>query len=116
MELGFENGIVDDIFFVPGYDLHGFVVAQVKPSVKNFFTVAALYIYLKKLCCTTTTKSHTKPFRVSCMDPLNLFVRSCTKSAPISRDFKYFDATSIHVSLGSPLSLLPPTNDNLSRL
>ncbi|KAB5569531.1 hypothetical protein DKX38_003324 [Salix brachista] len=28
VELGFENGIVDDIFSVPGYDLHGFVVAQ----------------------------------------------------------------------------------------
>lgn len=45
MELGFENGIVDDIFFVPGYDLHGFVVAQVKPSVKNFFDCSC-FIYI----------------------------------------------------------------------
>lgn len=29
MELGFENGVVDDIFFVPGYEIRGFVVAQV---------------------------------------------------------------------------------------
>ncbi|EEF47245.1 carboxypeptidase regulatory region-containingprotein, putative [Ricinus communis] len=31
VHLGFENGIVDDIFFVPGYDLHGYVVAQGNP-------------------------------------------------------------------------------------
>ncbi|KAL5996451.1 hypothetical protein ACLOJK_026530 [Asimina triloba] len=31
VELGFGNGIVDDIFFVPGYDIHGFVVAQGNP-------------------------------------------------------------------------------------
>lgn len=29
VELGFENGVVDDIFFVPGYDIRGSVVAQV---------------------------------------------------------------------------------------
>ena len=29
VELGFGNGLVDDIFFVPGYDINGFVVAQV---------------------------------------------------------------------------------------
>uniref|UniRef100_A0A2P2M7I7 Nodal modulator 1 n=1 Tax=Rhizophora mucronata TaxID=61149 RepID=A0A2P2M7I7_RHIMU len=29
VKLGFENGVVDDIFFVPGYELRGFVVAQV---------------------------------------------------------------------------------------
>lgn len=29
VQLGFENGVVDDIFFVPGYDIRGFVVAQV---------------------------------------------------------------------------------------
>lgn len=34
VELGFENGIVDDIFFVPGYDLRGHVVAQVKLPVE----------------------------------------------------------------------------------
>jgi hypothetical protein len=32
VELGFGNGVVDDIFFVPGYDVHGFVVAQVNLS------------------------------------------------------------------------------------
>ena len=32
VELGFGNGVVDDIFFVPGYDIHGFVVAQVNLS------------------------------------------------------------------------------------
>ncbi|KAI7993915.1 Acetyl-CoA carboxylase 1 [Camellia lanceoleosa] len=31
VELGFENGLVDDIFFVPGYDICGFVVAQAAP-------------------------------------------------------------------------------------
>ncbi|KAI7988148.1 Acetyl-CoA carboxylase 2 [Camellia lanceoleosa] len=31
VELGFENGLVDDIFFVPGYDIRGFVVAQAAP-------------------------------------------------------------------------------------
>lgn len=117
MELGFENGIVDDIFFVPGYDLLGFVVAQVKPCVKNFFTVAAFYIYLKKLCCQQQRPNLILNHSESATwILLNLSVRSCTKSAPILRDFKYFDATSIDVSLGSSLSLLPPTNDNLSRL
>lgn len=29
VELGFENGVVDDFFFVPGYDIRGSVVAQV---------------------------------------------------------------------------------------
>ncbi|KAI7984436.1 Receptor-like protein kinase ANXUR1 [Camellia lanceoleosa] len=31
VELGFENGLVDDIFFVPGYDIRGSVVAQAAP-------------------------------------------------------------------------------------
>ncbi|KAJ6390371.1 hypothetical protein OIU77_024562 [Salix suchowensis] len=39
VELGFENGIVDDIFSVPGYDLHGFVVAQGNP-------ILGVHIYL----------------------------------------------------------------------
>ncbi|KAF2325064.1 hypothetical protein GH714_022546 [Hevea brasiliensis] len=39
VELGFENGIVDDIFFVPGYDLHGYVVAQGNP-------ILGVHIYL----------------------------------------------------------------------
>lgn len=30
VELGFGNIAVDDVFFVPGYDIRGFVVAQVK--------------------------------------------------------------------------------------
>jgi len=29
IELGFGNGVVDDVFFVPGYSISGFVVAQV---------------------------------------------------------------------------------------
>jgi len=29
VELGFGNGLVEDIFFVPGYDVRGFVVSQV---------------------------------------------------------------------------------------
>lgn len=29
MNLGFGNSVVDDIFFVPGYDIRGFVVSQV---------------------------------------------------------------------------------------
>ncbi|CAK7348450.1 unnamed protein product [Dovyalis caffra] len=45
VELGFENGIVDDIFFVPGYDLNGFVVAQVKCFVKKKATLAAAAVY-----------------------------------------------------------------------
>lgn len=39
VELGFENGVVDDIFFVPGYDIHGFVVAQGNP-------ILGVHIYL----------------------------------------------------------------------
>ncbi|KAL0919007.1 hypothetical protein M5K25_011070 [Dendrobium thyrsiflorum] len=31
INLGFENAVVDDIFFVSGYDLHGFVVSQGNP-------------------------------------------------------------------------------------
>lgn len=29
VELGFGNGVIDDIFFVGGYDINGFVVSQV---------------------------------------------------------------------------------------
>lgn len=29
VELGFDNGVVDDIFFASGYDIRGHVVAQV---------------------------------------------------------------------------------------
>lgn len=29
VELGFDNGVVDDIFFASGYDIRGYVVAQV---------------------------------------------------------------------------------------
>lgn len=39
VELGFENGIVDDIFFVPGYDMKGYVVAQGNP-------ILGVHIYL----------------------------------------------------------------------
>lgn len=31
--MGFGNSIVDNIFFVPGYDISGFVVSQVKMTV-----------------------------------------------------------------------------------
>ncbi|XP_027924979.1 nodal modulator 1 [Vigna unguiculata] len=33
IELGFGNGVVDDVFFVPGYSISGFVVAQGNPIV-----------------------------------------------------------------------------------
>ncbi|KAK7337534.1 hypothetical protein VNO77_18114 [Canavalia gladiata] len=33
VELGFGNGVVDDVFFVPGYSISGFVVAQGNPIV-----------------------------------------------------------------------------------
>ncbi|KAJ4850945.1 hypothetical protein Tsubulata_030371 [Turnera subulata] len=39
VELGFKNGMVDDIFFIPGYNLHGSVVAQGNP-------VLGVHIYL----------------------------------------------------------------------
>ncbi|XP_050236465.1 uncharacterized protein LOC126686455 [Mercurialis annua] len=39
VQLGFENGVVDDIFFVPGYDLRGYVVAQGNP-------ILGVHIYL----------------------------------------------------------------------
>ncbi|KDP28277.1 hypothetical protein JCGZ_14048 [Jatropha curcas] len=39
VELGFANGIIDEIFFVPGYDLHGYVVAQGNP-------ILGVHIYL----------------------------------------------------------------------
>lgn len=40
VELGFGNGFVDDIFYVPGYDIHGFVVAQGNP-------ILGVHIYLQ---------------------------------------------------------------------
>ncbi|GMY17071.1 nodal modulator 3 [Fagus crenata] len=39
VELGFGNGLVDDIFFVPGYDVRGSVVAQGNP-------ILGVHIYL----------------------------------------------------------------------
>lgn len=33
VELGFGNSVVDDIFFASGYDIRGFVVAQVNTFV-----------------------------------------------------------------------------------
>ncbi|XAR61425.1 hypothetical protein NMG60_11035120 [Bertholletia excelsa] len=39
VELGFGNGLVDDIFFVPGYDIRGSVVAQGNP-------ILGVHIYL----------------------------------------------------------------------
>ncbi|KAJ4969122.1 hypothetical protein NE237_015823 [Protea cynaroides] len=39
VELGFGNDMVDDIFFVPGYDIHGLVVAQGNP-------ILGVHIYL----------------------------------------------------------------------
>ncbi|XP_047316648.1 nodal modulator 1 [Impatiens glandulifera] len=39
VELGFGNGLVDDIFFVPGYELRGSVVAQGNP-------ILGVHIYL----------------------------------------------------------------------
>ncbi|KAG4913760.1 hypothetical protein AAZX31_19G204100 [Glycine max] len=39
VELGFGNGVVDDIFFVPGYSISGFVVAQGNP-------ILGVYIFL----------------------------------------------------------------------
>nr|GMD68875.1 nodal modulator 3 [Ipomoea batatas] len=39
VELGFENGVVDDFFFVPGYDIRGSVVAQGNP-------ILGVHIYL----------------------------------------------------------------------
>lgn len=35
VELGFGNSIVNDIFYVPGYDVRGFVVAQVNSPLGN---------------------------------------------------------------------------------
>ncbi|XP_031403144.1 nodal modulator 1 isoform X2 [Punica granatum] len=39
VQLGFGNGVVDDIFFVPGYNIHGSVVAQGNP-------ILGVHIYL----------------------------------------------------------------------
>ncbi|KAM7501151.1 hypothetical protein LguiB_000055 [Lonicera macranthoides] len=39
VELGFGNSVVDDIFFVPGYDIRGLVVAQGNP-------ILGVHIYL----------------------------------------------------------------------
>ncbi|KAI3940108.1 hypothetical protein MKW92_014647 [Papaver armeniacum] len=39
VELGFGNGVVDDIFYVPGYNIEGFVVAQGNP-------ILGVHIYL----------------------------------------------------------------------
>lgn len=46
VELGFGNGVVNDIFFVPGYDVRGFVVSQVKFFTEPLHDSALLYIYL----------------------------------------------------------------------
>lgn len=35
VELGFGNSIVNDIFYAPGYDVRGFVVAQVNSPLGN---------------------------------------------------------------------------------
>ncbi|KAL6517503.1 hypothetical protein OROMI_033204 [Orobanche minor] len=37
IELGFENGVVDDIFFTSGYDIRGYVVAQEIPILGVHF-------------------------------------------------------------------------------
>lgn len=37
VELGFENGVIGDIFSVPGYEVRGLVVAQ----VDSFFSLIA---------------------------------------------------------------------------
>ncbi|KAK8998240.1 hypothetical protein V6N11_083633 [Hibiscus sabdariffa] len=39
VELGFQNGVVEDIFFAAGYDIHGSVVAQGNP-------ILGVHIYL----------------------------------------------------------------------
>ncbi|XP_017985122.1 PREDICTED: nodal modulator 1 isoform X1 [Theobroma cacao] len=39
VDLGFQNGVVEDIFFVPGYDIQGSVVAQGNP-------ILGVHIYL----------------------------------------------------------------------
>lgn len=47
MELGFQNGAVDDIFFVTGYEIHGSVVAQVcvlECSIVLFYTSVCMSI------------------------------------------------------------------------
>lgn len=46
VELGFGNIAVDDVFFVPGYDIRGFVVAQVKYYIFYFLSYC-LFIYFK---------------------------------------------------------------------
>lgn len=38
MDLGFGNIIIDDIFFVPGYNIHGYVVSQVIYLCTFFYT------------------------------------------------------------------------------
>ncbi|KAL0289488.1 UNVERIFIED_CONTAM: hypothetical protein Sangu_2613200 [Sesamum angustifolium] len=37
VELGFDNGVVDDIFFASGYDIRGYVVAQGNPILGVHF-------------------------------------------------------------------------------
>ena len=55
IELGFGNGVVDDVFFVPGYSISGFVVAQVMfvegtNHFQNFtFLLLLLYHFLCKI-------------------------------------------------------------------
>ncbi|CAA0829041.1 Carbohydrate-binding-like fold [Striga hermonthica] len=39
VELGFDNGVVDDIFFASGYDIRGYVVAQGNP-------ILGVHVYL----------------------------------------------------------------------
>lgn len=45
--MGFGNGVVDEIFFVPGYNIHGSVVAQVKSLLEIGLSLKLLLLYLE---------------------------------------------------------------------
>ncbi|XP_077219224.1 carbohydrate-binding-like fold isoform X2 [Tasmannia lanceolata] len=64
VELGFGNSIVDDIFFVPGYDIYGSVVAQGNPILG-----VHLYLYsddVVKVDCPQGTGSAPRQKNVLC--------------------------------------------------
>lgn len=51
VELGFGNIAVDDVFFVPGYDIRGFVVAQVNYYIFYFLSYCLFFFSRNLFLC-----------------------------------------------------------------
>jgi hypothetical protein len=99
VELGFGNGVIDDIFFVPGYSISGSVVAQVIfveglsyskfdflsgiTILSHFFVDYCLVYNLVKrstCICETVTCSRTKnKFLFALIASLNILLYGCQR-------------------------------------